>query len=114
MFRFLCVLTPLMCMSLPAFAETLFGGTVGTASEFNIFNPVTKHHRSASALRVFRARHPCPATVDARGNCEGYFIGYVTPPCAGGSVDPGNMKWQSVSDVKAKKEFERAQCSKKK
>lgn len=69
-----------------------------------------KIHRSSSAKAEFKRMQPCPSTGQPRGACPGYIIDHVTPLCAGGPDEPGNMQWQTVEAAKVKDRDERRMC----
>src|SRR4051812_22693384 len=48
---------------------------------------------SAAAIRQFREAHPCPTTAHTWGDCPGYVVTYVTPPCKGGTEAQDNLQW---------------------
>jgi hypothetical protein len=48
---------------------------------------------SAAAIRQFRETHPCPTTAHNWGDCPGYVVTYITPPCKGGIDAPANLQW---------------------
>jgi hypothetical protein len=66
--------------------------------------------RSAAARLEFKHHHPCPSTGERRGACPGWVIDHVTPLCAGGPDEPGNMQWQTVEDARRKDVEERRLC----
>lgn len=49
--------------------------------------------RRADVLRAFRALHPCPATGQARGRCDGWNIDHVIPLAVGGCDAVSNLQW---------------------
>lgn len=63
--------------------------------------------RSQSAKVEFKHQHPCPATGAAKGPCKGYVIDHVIPLACGGADAPSNMQWQTVTEGKAKDNWER-------
>lgn len=50
---------------------------------------------SAAAIRQFRETHPCPTTAHNWGDCPGYVVTHITPPCKGGADVPANLEWQT-------------------
>jgi hypothetical protein len=48
---------------------------------------------SAAAVRQFRETHPCPTTAHNWGDCPGYVVTHITPPCKGGTDAPDNLQW---------------------
>jgi hypothetical protein len=47
----------------------------------------------AAAVRQFRETHPCPTTAHTWGDCPGYVVTHITPPCKGGPDVPANLQW---------------------
>ena len=47
----------------------------------------------AAAVREFRETHPCPTTAHNWGDCPGYVITHITPPCKGGADVAANLQW---------------------
>jgi hypothetical protein len=62
--------------------------------------------RSTQAKDAFKRQHPCPATGRSSGACPGYVIDHVIALKRGGTDDPVNMQWQTVSAAKAKDKYE--------
>jgi hypothetical protein len=50
---------------------------------------------SAASIRQFRETHPCPTTGHNWGDCPGYVVTHITPPCKGGTDVPANLQWQT-------------------
>jgi hypothetical protein len=48
---------------------------------------------STAAIRQFRETHPCPTTGHNWGDCPGYVVIHITPPCKGGADVPANLQW---------------------
>lgn len=75
-------------------------------------------HRSAKAVRDFRASHPCPATGKVEKACPGYVVDHIIPLCVCAhetrclnTLDkPDNMQWQAVADAKRKDRIEVTAC----
>jgi len=63
-------------------------------------------HRSASAKRMFKAMHPCPANGATTGSCPGYVIDHVCPLACCGADAPSNMQWQTKAEARAKDAWE--------
>lgn len=66
--------------------------------------------RSRTQLNHFRAKHPCPTTLQAKGACPGYVIDHIVALCVGGPDTPANMQWQTIAEGRAKDRWE---CRKK-
>src|SRR5947209_1006821 len=47
---------------------------------------------SAASVRAFRETHPCPTTARNWGDCPGYVVTHITPPCKGGTDVPANLQ----------------------
>ncbi len=62
--------------------------------------------RSSKSKDKFKKTHPCPSTGKTSGSCPGYVIDHIKPLKKGGSDDPSNMQWQTVTDAKAKDKWE--------
>lgn len=52
--------------------------------------------RRADVLRAFRQIHPCPATGQARGRCDGWNIAHTIPLACGGCDSVANLSWLPV------------------
>jgi hypothetical protein len=50
---------------------------------------------SAAAIRQFRETHSCPTTGHNWGDCPGYVVTHITPPCKGGTDALTNLQWQT-------------------
>ena len=74
------------------------------------FNTFAEYHRSSKAKVIFKASHPCPATLRTKGSCPNYVIDHVIPLACGGADSPNNMQWQTKADAKAKDKWERIGC----
>jgi hypothetical protein len=55
-----------------------------------------------AAQAEFQRLHPCPANDARQGDCPGYLIDYVVPLCLGGPDVAYNMRWQTVTEAKAR------------
>ena len=64
--------------------------------------------RSHGVTAEFQRHNPCPATGERSGGCKGYVIDHVF----GGADDPSKMKWQTISDAKAKDKWARKEFGK--
>ena len=69
-----------------------------------------EQHRSYKAKVIFKASHPCPATLRTKGSCPNYVIDHIKPLACGGADSPNNMQWQTKADAKAKDKWERIGC----
>jgi hypothetical protein len=79
-----------------------------------------KQPRSHAARAEFQRLHPCPATGERRGRCEGWIIDHVQPLCSAKTPEERayldaawNMQWQTVEEAKIKDREERRMCTKK-
>src|SRR5438309_189870 len=66
-----------------------------------------KIKRSAAARRQFRNANPCPPTGKTSGECPGYEIDHRVPLYQGGADEPGNMRWLTTAEHRAKTARER-------
>lgn len=66
--------------------------------------------RDRAQVRAFRATHPCPSTDRTSGPCPGWVVDHITPLCAGGPDQPGNMAWQERRASYRKDAEERKLC----
>lgn len=62
--------------------------------------------RDQKAVHAFRATHPCPATNETSGRCQGWVVDHIKPLCAGGADAPANMQWQPYPQAKHKDKIE--------
>ena len=58
--------------------------------------------RSPAQKHAFEKSHPCPSTGKSSGACPGYVIDHVVPLKRGGADRPGNMRWQTTAEARAK------------
>jgi len=72
--------------------------------------PAAQSQRPNNAEVLFRLTHPCPATGQTGGACNGYVIDRVVPRVCGGADDPQNMQWQTLAEAKEKDRWERIGC----
>lgn len=66
--------------------------------------------RDRGEVRLFRSKHPCPATQRIDGPCPGYVVDHVIPICAGGPDRLENMQWQSHAQARIKDRIEIRYC----
>jgi hypothetical protein len=66
--------------------------------------------RDRAQRTAFFHDHPCPATSETHGACPGWVVDHITPLCAGGADDPGNMQWQELAESKVKDKEEWRTC----
>ena len=103
------------------------GGTCGdSALSFNTFrivrifaivlamagigNAIFYVYQNNQARDVFMQQIPCPSTGNVDSSCAGWVVGHIIPLCSGGSEEPDNMQWQTVTEENAKAKQERRSC----
>jgi hypothetical protein len=67
--------------------------------------------RSREVAREFQWRHPGPSTGRATGACPGYARDHIVPLACGGADAVQNMQWQTVSEARAKNQWETKDCN---
>jgi hypothetical protein len=53
--------------------------------------------QNPTAVRAFRAKHPCPSTGSVHGACDGYVVNHRKPLDSGGTDTPDNLRWVSIA-----------------
>lgn len=66
--------------------------------------------RTQAAVTDFRLANPCPVTGRPTGNCPGYVVDYVVPPCADGENSADNLRWQTLAQARSNGSWEREYC----
>jgi hypothetical protein len=93
MFKFILLLT----LSIPAYADQALLETRYCGAPLRDSSGVIT--RRSDVLTAFKRIHPCPATTQSSGNCEGWQINHVIPLACGGCDAVSNLVW-IPTDVK--------------